>query len=34
MIAAKGILARKLARIAFSLMNKQQMFIKQPIPIA
>ena len=28
-IAAKVILARKLARIAFSLLNNQQMFIKQ-----
>ena len=33
-IAAKVILARKLARIAFSLMNKQQMFIKRADPIA
>ena len=33
-IAAKVILARKLARIAFTLMNKQQMFIKQAIPVA
>jgi hypothetical protein len=30
----KVILARKLARIAFTLMNKQQMFIKQAIPVA
>ena len=33
-IAAKVILARKLARIAFSLMNKQQMFIKQANRVA
>ncbi|MGB5305459.1 MAG: IS110 family transposase, partial [Gammaproteobacteria bacterium] len=33
-IAAKVILARKLARIAFTLMSNQQMFIKQAIPIA
>ena len=33
-IAAKVILARKLARIAFTLISKQQMFIKQAIPIA
>lgn len=33
-IAAKVILARKLARIAFTIMNKQQMFIKQAIPVA
>ena len=33
-IAAKVILARKLARISFTLMNKQQMFIKQAIPVA
>lgn len=33
-IAAKVILARKLARIAFSLMNKQQLFIKQATPLA
>lgn len=33
-IAAKVILARKLARIAFTLISNQQMFIKQAIPIA
>jgi len=33
-IAAKVILARKLARISFTLISNQQMFIKQAIPIA